>query len=146
MASLADVRALIGRGGHYAVVSVTRADGSIHSTVVSAGLTAHPVTGEETAAFTTAGGTAKLRFLRGRARAALVFRDGYHWASVEGPVDLVGYGDPFPGVDEEGLRSLLRAVFTAAGGTHDNWPEYDRAMADQRRSAVLVRPERIFAM
>jgi hypothetical protein len=34
-------------------------------------------------------------------------------------------------------------VFTAAGGTHDDWAEYDRAMAAERRTAVFVEPARI---
>ena len=48
-----------------------------------------------------------------------------------------------PGVDAERLRLLLREIFTAAGGTHDDWPTYDRTMAEERRVAVLVAPERI---
>jgi len=47
-----------------------------------------------------------------------------------------------PGVDAERLRLLLREIFTAAGGTHDDWPTYDRTMADERRVAVLVTPAR----
>jgi hypothetical protein len=34
-------------------------------------------------------------------------------------------------------------VFTAAGGTHDDWDEYDWVMAEERRTAVLVEPARI---
>ena len=39
---------------------------------------------------------------------------------------------------------LLLALFTAAGGTHDNWDEYDRSMREDKRSAVIVVPERIY--
>ena len=39
---------------------------------------------------------------------------------------------------------LLQDVFRAAGGTHDDWDEYDRAMADERRAAVLIIPTRIY--
>jgi hypothetical protein len=39
---------------------------------------------------------------------------------------------------------LLREVFTAAGGEHDNWAEYDRVMAEQRRTVVLVEPGRVY--
>jgi len=35
-------------------------------------------------------------------------------------------------------------VFTACGGTHDDWNEYDRVMAEQR-TAVLVTPTRIYS-
>jgi hypothetical protein len=45
-------------------------------------------------------------------------------------------------VDAERLRLLLREIFTAAGGTHDDWDTYDRVMAEEHRVAVLVTPER----
>ena len=38
---------------------------------------------------------------------------------------------------------LLRAIFSAAGGTHDDWDEFDRVMAAERRTAVFVEPVRI---
>ena len=47
-------------------------------------------------------------------------------------------------VDTEGLRLLLRAIFTAAGGTHDDWETYDRVMAQERRTAVLMTPDRVY--
>ena len=47
--------------------------------------------------------------------------------------------------DADQLRLMLRAVFTAAGGTHDNWDEYDRVMAEQRRTVVLVAPSRVYS-
>ena len=59
------------------------------------------------------------------------------------PGQLAGPDDPLPGVDAERLRRLLREIFTAAGGTHDDWPIYDQVMATERRVAVLVSPERI---
>jgi hypothetical protein len=34
-------------------------------------------------------------------------------------------------------------VFSAAGGTHDDWAEYDRVMAAERRVAVLIEPARL---
>jgi hypothetical protein len=33
----------------------------------------------------------------------------------------------------------------AAGGSHHDWDSYDRTMAEQRRTAVLVRPSRIYS-
>lgn len=47
------------------------------------------------------------------------------------------------GFDAAQVPQLLRDVFTAAGGTHDDWDEYDRVMAEERRLAVLVDPIRI---
>ena len=61
------------------------------------------------------------------------------------PVELAGPADHHPAVDAEGLRLLLREVFTAAGGTHDDWDTYDRVMREQRRTAVLISPTRIYA-
>jgi hypothetical protein len=57
-------------------------------------------------------------------------------------VTIVGLDEP-GGADPEELRVLLRDVFSAAGGTHDDWDEYDRVMHTERRAAVLVTPERI---
>jgi hypothetical protein len=73
----------------------------------------------------------------------VVIRAGWQWAAVEGPAELAGPDDPMPGVDAERLRLLLREIFTAAGGTHDDFDAYDRVMAEERRLAVLVRPSRI---
>ena len=57
-----------------------------------------------------------------------------------------GPDDPQPWLaDADQLRLLLREVFTAAGGTHDNWDEYDRVMAEQRRTVVLVSPSRVYS-
>ena len=68
------------------------------------------------------------------------------WATVKGTADVGGPDDPAPWLpDSEALRLLLREVFTAAGGTHDNWEEYDRVMAEQRRAVVLVTPTRVYS-
>jgi hypothetical protein len=56
---------------------------------------------------------------------------------------VIGPDDPEPAFDPAGLPTLLRRVFVDAGGTHDNWDEYDRVMAAERRAAVLVAAERI---
>jgi hypothetical protein len=73
-----------------------------------------------------------------------VIRAGWQWAGVEGPVELAGPDDVLKGIDGERLRLLLREIFTAAGGTHDDFDEYDRVMAEERRVAVLVEPERVY--
>ena len=56
---------------------------------------------------------------------------------------LLGPDDVPDGFDASQVPQLLRDVFTAAGGTHDDWDTYDRVMADERRVAVLVHPARI---
>ncbi len=126
------------------VVSTARPDGTIQSSVVNAGVIDHPVTNERVVAFVSMGAARRLTNLRARPRATVVIRAGWQWAGVEGPVELAGPDDHLKGIDAEGLRLLLRNIFTAAGGTHDDWDEYDRVMATERRVAVLVGPERTY--
>lgn len=135
----------VGARNHYlAVVGTARADGSVQATLVNAGVTEHPVTGERVVAFVTYG-PRKLANLRARPRVALTFTAGWTYSTVEGSTEIIGPDDPHPGVDAEGLRLLLRQIFTAAGGTHDDWPTYDRVMVEERRAAVLVHPvDRIY--
>jgi PPOX class probable F420-dependent enzyme len=141
---LADV-GLIGAQDHYlAVVATSRADGSVQASVVNAGILGHPVSGAEAVAFVTYG-RAKLANLRARPRATVIFRAGWQWASVEGRAEIIGPDDPYPGFGPAALPELLRSVFRAAGGTHDNWGTFDRVMREERRAAVLVRPERIYS-
>jgi PPOX class probable F420-dependent enzyme len=125
------------------VVSTLRANGTIQSSLVNAGVLAHPVTGETILAL-VAVGPVKLANMRARPQVTATFRNGWHWAAVEGSAELAGPDDPQPWLDDEGLRLLLRAIFTAAGGEHDDWDEYDRVMAEQRRAAVLIRPDRVY--
>ena len=126
-----------------AIVSTLRADGTIQSSLVNAGVMTDPLTGEQVLAYVSYG-KVKLANLRERPQTAVTFREGWQWATVEGLAQIIGPDDPHPDVDSERLRLLLREVFTAAGGTHDNWAEYDRVMAEQRRTIVLVRPTRIY--
>jgi PPOX class probable F420-dependent enzyme len=126
------------------VLSTTRADATVQSSVVNAGVLRHPVTRDEVVGLVAAGGARKLANLRARPRATIVVRATWEWAAVEGTAEIVGPDDPVAGVDAEGLRALLRDVFRAAGGTHDDWDAYDRAMADERRAAVLIAPLRTY--
>ncbi len=144
MADLAPFAAFVPLDHGLVVVSTSRPDGSIQSSVVNAGVLDHPVTGQPVVGLVAMGSSKRLTNLRARPRATVVIRAGWRWAAVEGPTELAGPDDPLDGVDREGLRVLLRNIFTAAGGTHDNWDEYDRVMAEERRVAVLVRPERTY--
>ena len=144
MGSLGSFASLVPLDHGLVVVSTARADGSIQSSVVNAGVIEHPSTNEEVVAFVSEGSARRLTNLRARPRATVVIRAGWRWAGVEGRVDLVGPDDPFEGIDGEGLRLLLRDIFTAAGGTHEDWDEYDRVMASERRVAVLVHAERTY--
>ncbi|MGZ4617739.1 MAG: pyridoxamine 5'-phosphate oxidase [Frankiaceae bacterium] len=134
---------LVQRDHGLCVVSTLRPDGTIQSSVVNAGVLRHPVTGAPVVGLVARGGTRKLANLRARPRANVVVRAGWEWAAAEGPVDLAGPNNRLTGVDADRLRRLLREIFTAAGGRHDDWPTYDRVMATERRVAVLLTPERI---
>ncbi|MGY1824226.1 TIGR03618 family F420-dependent PPOX class oxidoreductase [Geodermatophilus sp. SYSU D00079] len=145
MTDLDDVSALAAGDHHLAVVATLRADATIQASVVNAGLLPHPATGQRVVAFVTYG-PVKLANLRARPQVGLTFRHGWEWATVEGRAQLAGPDDPQPWLEgPDALRLLLRAVFTAAGGRHDGWEEYDRVMAEQRRTAVLVDPARVYS-
>jgi hypothetical protein len=113
--------------------------------VVNAGVLPHPVTGATVVGMVIRGGTRKLDRLRKHPYANVVARSGWEWAAAEGRVELAGPVDPMPGVDTERLRLLLREIFTAAGGTHEDFGEYDRVMRAEGRTAVLVYPERVYS-
>jgi PPOX class probable F420-dependent enzyme len=146
VADLSAFTRLVPRDHGLVVVSTTRPDGTVHSSVVNAGVLPHPVTGQEVVGFVAAGGARKLDYLRQRGRATVVVRAGWEWAAADGPADLVGPDDPVDGIDGERLRVLLRDVFSAAGGTHDDWPTYDAVMESERRVVVLVTPERVYGV
>ncbi|PRZ42805.1 PPOX class probable F420-dependent enzyme [Antricoccus suffuscus] len=126
------------------VVATQRADRSVQASLVNAGVLDHPRTGEPVVGFVTYG-RVKLANLRARPQLAVTVRSGWQWATVEGDAELIGPEDPVPGMDAERIRLLLREVFVAAGGQHDDWNEYDRVMTEQRRCVVLVRPTRCYS-
>jgi PPOX class probable F420-dependent enzyme len=144
MTTLQDVVALAQREQFLAVVSTVRPDGTIQSSVVNAGVLPSPNGGADVVAFVTYG-MAKLNNLRARPQVSVTFRSGWEWATVEGRAELIGPDDVHPDISADHLRLLLREVFTAAGGTHDDWEAYDRAMAEQRRTVVLVNPTRLYS-
>ena len=144
MTTLREAASLSSQESGLVVVSTLRADNTIQSSLVNAGILAHPETGDNILAF-VASGRVKLANLRARPQITATFRNGWQWAAVEGHAELVGPDDPQPWLDAEGQRLLLRAIFTAAGGEHDDWDEYDRVMVEQRRAAVLIRPNRIYS-
>lgn len=144
MTALEDAFALAVNDNGLAVVSTLRADLTIQSSLINAGPLPHPATGRPALGFVTYG-RVKLANLRARPQVAVTFRRGWEWATVEGRAELAGPDDPQPWLgSDDTLPRLLRDIFTAAGGTHDNWDEYDRTMRDQRRTAVLITPTRIY--
>lgn len=145
MTDLAAFEALVPLDHGLSVVVTRRADHTPHTTVVNAGVLPHPVTGDRSVAFVAVGGARKLVHLRADPTIAVVVRAGWQWTAVEGRAELIGPDDPHPEIDDERLRLLLREVFTAAGGSHDDWDAYDRAMRDERRTAVFVAPTRVYS-
>ncbi len=143
--NLAPFARLVPREHGLVTVSVLRPDQTIQSTVVNAGVLDHPVTGTPVVGLVVRGGTRKLDYLRARPRATVAIRAGWEWAAAEGSVELAGPDDPLPGIDADRLRRLLREIFTAAGGTHEDWDTYDQVMAAERRAAVLLTPERVYS-
>jgi PPOX class probable F420-dependent enzyme len=126
------------------VISTLRGDGGVQSSVVNAGVLAHPLREGRVVGLVAIGGSRKLRHLRANPRVTIVARAGWQWATVEGDAEIIGPDDPHPDIDGEALRLLLRDVFQAAGGTHDDYDAYDRAMAQERRAAVLITPRRVY--
>lgn len=143
MATWDDVVAMAASETGLAVVSMTRADGSPHASVVNAGPFVHPVTGARCVALVARGASVKVRRVASGARLSVTFRRGWQWAGVEGPADLIGPDHGAAGVD---VPQLLRDVFVACGGSHDDWDEYDRVMAEEKRTAILVTPERVLGV
>src|SRR3954470_2585327 len=97
-----------------AVVSTTRPDGSVHSSLVNAGVFDHPVTKDPTVALVARGSAYKLKLFAAAGRANAEFRRGWALAAVEGPVDVIGPDHPAAGFYPGGVAQLLRDIFTAA--------------------------------
>jgi PPOX class probable F420-dependent enzyme len=145
MTDLADFARLVPDDHGLCVVSTLRTDGSIQSSVVNAGVLPHPIDQRPVVGFVARGGSRKLDNLRARPYVNVVVRAGWQWVAAEGPVELAGPDDQLAGVDAEGLRLLLRAVFTAAGGTHEDFDTFDRVMAEERRTVVLLTPRLVYS-
>ncbi len=141
--SLTDFARLVPLDHGLSVVVTRRPDLSPHTSVVNAGVLPHPSTGVEAVAFVSVSTTRKLVNLRADPTISVVLRAGWQWVSVAGQASLLGPDDPAPGVGDDQLRLLIREIFRAAGGTHDDWDEFDRAMKAERRTAVFVTPQKV---
>lgn len=139
------VRKLSAEEHGLATVTTVRPDGTVHASVVNAGVIEDPVTGEISIGLVARGGTRKLELFRRNGHATIVFRRGWEWVAVQGATHIVGPDDVDPDFDDSKLPTLLREVFRAATGTHDDWEEYDRVMAEERRTAVFVDMDRVYS-
>jgi PPOX class probable F420-dependent enzyme len=140
---LAEVRRLLGLELGLGVVSVARPNGTVASSFVNCGLFEHPITKATTLAFVIRDASYKTRRLRNDPRVTVTMTARWEWQTVEGTAELIGPRDPHPSGPVD-VPALLRDIFRAAGGTHDDWDEYDRVMAEEQRLAVLVDPTRVY--
>ena len=94
-------------------------------------------------AFSTTADRAKLLNLKRDPRCSLMVskQDWWGYVVLEGKATVLT-SDNTPAED---LRDALRDVYRAAtNGDHPNWSEYDKAMVDDRRAAVIVVPDQIY--
>ena len=124
-------------------VSTTQVDGRVLSSVVNCGMIEHPLTGDTCVAFVSGSKAARLKHIDRGSQVTITARRGWAWSSVTGPADLIRPEQVPESIDKEQMRLLLREVFHAAGGVHDDLEEYDRAMVQEGRVVVCVTPERV---
>ncbi|VAW09294.1 hypothetical protein MNBD_ACTINO02-929 [hydrothermal vent metagenome] len=125
-------------------VVTIRASGKPLIAVVNAGIIQHPSGTHDVVAFISVGSAIKLQHLRARPQITVAARRGWNWIAVDGTAELAGPNDPHPAVSADAVPALLRAIFSAAGGTHDDWDEFDRVMVEEQRCAVLITPDRVY--
>ena len=126
-------------------VATLRNNGRPLLSVVNAGVLDHPGHGRQVVGFVARGGAAKLAHVRARKHVSVLARRGWQWVCAEGDAELIGPDDTHDAVSPAELPALLRSIFVAAGGTHDDWEEFDRVMRDEARCAVLLEPTRVYS-
>ena len=122
---------------HRAVLTTFRRNGAAQMSIVTTGAYS------DGAAFTTTEDRAKLSNLKRDPRCSLLISHESWWGYVvlEGQARVMSPDN----TDAEVLRQALRDVYRAASGEeHSDWDEYDRAMVDDRRAAVVVMPEHVY--
>ena len=122
---------------HRGVLTTFRRNGAAQMSIVTCG----PL--KDGVAFTVTFDRAKFLNLKRDSRCSLLVSNEGWWGFVvlEGHAEIVSVDN----TDADELRSVLRDTFrTAAAQEHPNWQEYDQAMIDDKRSAIIVVPERIY--
>jgi PPOX class probable F420-dependent enzyme len=125
------------QANHLSIFTTFRRDGNAQMSIVTAGVLDGAIV------FTTRGQAAKLANLRRNPRCSLLCasRDWRSYVVVESVAEVRDSGNDSP----ERLQMLLRDIYRAcAGKEHPNWQEYDEAMREQRRAAIMVRPSRVY--
>ena len=85
MADLELVSRLAAGDHNLAVFSTAGLDGSVHASVVSAGVIDDPIDGHAGVGAVVGGATRKLTLLRQSGTASVVFKNGFEWAAVTRP-------------------------------------------------------------
>lgn len=122
---------------HQGVLTCFRKNGMPQMSIVTCGAYRDGV------AFTTTTDRAKLILLKRDSRCALMVskQDWWGYVVLEGRATVLSPDNT--GVEE--LRETLRGVYRAATNQdHPNWEEYDQAMVDDRRAAVIVVPDYVY--
>ena len=127
------------------VVVTSRHDGSPRTSVVNAGVLAHPRTGAEVVGFVSPRAALKLGDIRRIPRATVVFRSGWEWVAVEGDVELSAPLSSSAAGDQADLLSLVQRIYAAAvGGEADEWKLLEAQFVSDGHTAVLVHPRRVY--
>ena len=122
---------------HQGVLTCFRKNGMPQMSIVTCGPYRDGV------AFSTTASRAKLLNLQRDARCSLMIskQDWWGYVVLEGKATILS-SDNTP-ADE--LHDALREVYKIATNTeHSNWPEYDQAMVDDNRAAVIVVPVHVY--
>ena len=123
---------------HQAVLTTFRRNGGAQMSIITVGAY------RDGAAFTTTEDRAKLKNLRRNPRCSLlVSHDNWRpYVVLEGQAQVLAADN----TDAEELKHALRDVYRSASGgnEHPNWDEYDQAMVEDRRAAVVVVPDRVY--
>ena len=118
---------------HQGVLTCFRRNGAAQASIVTCGAY------QDGVAFTTTEDQAKLHNLRRDPRCTLLVshEDWRPFVVLEGEARILSPGS----ADPNELRQALRDIYVAASGQeHPNWEEYDAAMVQDRRSAIIVVP------
>ena len=97
---------------------------------------------EDGAAFTTTADRAKLPNLKRDPRCSLLVSEDSWWGYVvlEGKARVMSADN----TEAETLKMALREVYRSITGEHPDWPEYDQAMKDEKRSVVVIVPDHVY--
>jgi PPOX class probable F420-dependent enzyme len=121
---------------HLAVVGTVSASGKPQATVVSAG----PHDGK--IVFVSRERTQKVKNIRreGRCAVTTIKIDTRRYITVEGPAVAQGWDDN----DDPTQLALVEAAYASIGRPRSNWDDFDKSMREERRSVIMVTPERVY--